>query len=1159
MKFGNCLHCGTPLAWPQDLISTFTFPQDVVTVAALVDGSLNTRRHFCGKPNTFQVPLAGAWPARKQLVTNADLPEAMTNTVQAENWQLRRVANYNQLRAVVLDWISEETASYWALLRSDAYGELSVRELREKNGPLQLLAMATTRSGVLQVLVAAPDGSDVRVLDQEERAFYVELGVLITADQIRRVIRTLIVDGVTDGLAAELTKWVPTVCLDAPVLAALASHAQELFEENDLKTVIDAHVSLVANAVAHRLAGAENPREVELAYFLAQLDRIAQQDNVNMDERLWLSPSQWRQLVSEEVARAVAQAVFDAEPSGEGRLLAPGRLLGLIGRSDVALDVAAVIVRHAATSSADELLEVVVSQHTARTGEGTEEPADSWSQGSRLGWLVISTLSDSEPDELQGRISELTELLEQRRDSVAALAFHTAVVYDLNRRFRYSEALPSARYLVGHLSSDLPGDRVVQVLTECGNTARYQNDYDTALSAYEAAESINETLDAGRDERQHVLTRNRAIVLRDAGRFQEARSLFEELLAAESADADLDLKESYILLLTMTGRDDLALAQLNQVLAPADLSTFDRARFLQGRAAVLVKMGRDDDAVRDAMIAASLTPDNAVRRLLIDAVALEATPGKPELVEFCDNCAEHIRTTLDQATRQATGIAVSVAVISVLRHQRRSEWEAAREILEQTVETLRVLERGWPWQLTMAVGCYLHHREDPEAFSFLVDAVRDFDSALPLGVEAALALGLLADQSRDELCLTGLRAGIAACAAGRAEVEDLLAIFDLANGRDLTAAAARRCNVPTVDELPAALRRVQEQEQFDVITVLDCDDAVWLIVHPLDGPRRLVATGLDGIADAVRSLRLVEYANPTAPDGLDSRLKPWWTFAAGLAQVVRAELPAARELVVVPAASLVAAPLHAAGWPQSPLIAERAVSFSPNHRVLAGRLERGDSRKTGLGVVAVPRIEESVSTVESLSATVEALLALEPNCSVSSGVDATETQALDIMQTVRSAYLLCHGVHGGPRLGPGICVAAGGQLPPGSLPLASDPDLGHFILSWEDLVSLPSSPDLLVTIACSSGRTAIGRGGSRLGLEQGSVANASRYVVSPSWKVHQRSALAWVTSFAVAVHRDGVEPADACRQATLTLLQQFPHPYFWAPYLVTTALRGSTQ
>jgi hypothetical protein len=185
-----------------------------------------------------------------------------------------------------------------------------------------------------------------------------------------------------------------------------------------------------------------------------------------------------------------------------------------------------------------------------------------------------------------------------------------------------------------------------------------------------------------------------------------------------------------------------------------------------------------------------------------------------------------------------------------------------------------------------------------------------------------------------------------------------------------------------------------------------------------------------------------------------------------------------------------------------------------------------------------------------------------PRVRVLTGADADEPECLKLFGDARAVFALNHGIHGGPHFGPGLCVAAGGHLPPSPLDMSTEPDLAAFVLTWDDVANLPKSPDLLASIACSSGRTVVGVGGTRLGLEHGTLTNSTRFLIAPLWPVEQQSSLTWMRVFLdqMDLAAAGVPAAhDVTRwhqRATMAVADRYPHPYHWAPFLLATALRG---
>jgi CHAT domain-containing protein len=253
---------------------------------------------------------------------------------------------------------------------------------------------------------------------------------------------------------------------------------------------------------------------------------------------------------------------------------------------------------------------------------------------------------------------------------------------------------------------------------------------------------------------------------------------------------------------------------------------------------------------------------------------------------------------------------------------------------------------------------------------------------------------------------------------------------------------------------------------------------------------------------------------------------------------------------------LAAAPLHAAGWPGESWITKRSVSTCPNLRVL---LSPADSpADPAFGVASVPKSGDTPSFVQELSRTATSL---SPTARVLEGVQATVDSVVDLARDVDELVFLCHGISAtGKGEGPGICLSAYGRLPSSLLPVEADPALGAFVLSWSDLIELERSPQVVVSIACATGRTVIGEGGTRLGLEQGFTARGGGALVSPLWNVGQEGSLLWLRSF-YDHHRPGdLEDIGAAhRAACLATMKDYPHPFAWAPFVLSRRLPRSTD
>lgn len=152
------------------------------------------------------------------------------------------------------------------------------------------------------------------------------------------------------------------------------------------------------------------------------------------------------------------------------------------------------------------------------------------------------------------------------------------------------------------------------------------------------------------------------------------------------------------------------------------------------------------------------------------------------------------------------------------------------------------------------------------------------------------------------------------------------------------------------------------------------------------------------------------------------------------------------------------------------------------------------------------------------------------------------------------AYFLCHGADGGRQAGFALCVSDGVSLPPSALAIDAVPELKRFTLDWLDLEALQAAPWLLVSMACSTGRTVVDSGGSRLGMEQALLARGTSAIVSPQWDIDQVAALSWLGAFGARAAEDDPSIAARVSRATIATREQFGHWYFWGPFTLTGSL-----
>ena len=100
------------------------------------------------------------------------------------------------------------------------------------------------------------------------------------------------------------------------------------------------------------------------------------------------------------------------------------------------------------------------------------------------------------------------------------------------------------------------------------------------------------------------------------------------------------------------------------------------------------------------------------------------------------------------------------------------------------------------------------------------------------------------------------------------------------------------------------------------------------------------------------------------------------------------------------------------------------------------------------------------------------------------------------------------------------------------------------IFGWE------LDANLVVLSACETGLGKLTRGDELTGLTRAFIYAGTPSIVTTLWKVSDRASYELMRDFYRQL-KAGKEKADALRQAQLTTLQAYPHPYFWAAYQLT--------
>ncbi len=239
---------------------------------------------------------------------------------------------------------------------------------------------------------------------------------------------------------------------------------------------------------------------------------------------------------------------------------------------------------------------------------------------------------------------------------------------------------------------------------------------------------------------------------------------------------------------------------------------------------------------------------------------------------------------------------------------------------------------------------------------------------------------------------------------------------------------------------------------------------------------------------------------------------------------IRDLLQQRRHLVVVPHGFLHYVPFHALVDGERYLVDDFSISYAPSASVYYLSCDKRGSRHNESLVLGVTDAERP-QLLEEVQAAADVL----PSARLFLGEEASQ-------EALR--------VHG--RESRIVYVAARTSFRRDN-PMFSAIELGDSQLSLFDLYNLRLRADLFVLSGCSM--TATGDGDELVGLTRGLLYAGARSVLVDLWQASDQSRLALMRSFLASVTK-GSPPSGALRRAMQEVRELYPHPFYWAPYVL---------
>jgi CHAT domain-containing protein len=234
----------------------------------------------------------------------------------------------------------------------------------------------------------------------------------------------------------------------------------------------------------------------------------------------------------------------------------------------------------------------------------------------------------------------------------------------------------------------------------------------------------------------------------------------------------------------------------------------------------------------------------------------------------------------------------------------------------------------------------------------------------------------------------------------------------------------------------------------------------------------------------------------------------------------------AEHLVIVPHDLLHYVPFHALFDGARFLIDEFTISYAPSASVYrlccAKRTEpEGEALIMGVPDARAPYIAEEIQEVAKLF----------PGAQVFMGDEATADRLRTSGPTSRFVHIATHGHFRRDN------------------PMFSSIRLGSGPFSVMDLYQLRLSAELVTLSGCSTGLNAIVGGDELLGLVRGLLYAGARAVLLTLWDAYDMSTAEFMKAF--YRHAQACpNKAQALQRAMRELRDQYPHPFYWAPFVL---------
>ncbi len=233
-----------------------------------------------------------------------------------------------------------------------------------------------------------------------------------------------------------------------------------------------------------------------------------------------------------------------------------------------------------------------------------------------------------------------------------------------------------------------------------------------------------------------------------------------------------------------------------------------------------------------------------------------------------------------------------------------------------------------------------------------------------------------------------------------------------------------------------------------------------------------------------------------------------------------------QHLVVVPHGVLHYVPFHALYDGAEYLIDSLTISYAPSSSIFA-HCQRKPSRTSGPSLILGVPDERAPLILDEVQTVAKTL----PGSELFIGAAANHAALREKGEHSRLIHIATHGNFRQDN------------------PMFSGIRLGDAYLNLYDLYQLRLDAELVTLSGCATGMNVVSPGDELLGLIRGLLYAGAQSLLLTLWDVHDKSTAAFMTKFYRRLS-EGDSKARAVQGAMTDLREEYPHPYFWAPFLL---------